>query len=76
MDPNQVVTGLLMGAVLIVLGAVPGCFQALVEGVGNSIDLLFSDSPGRFGPAASVGQPRWLALAGAALIVLTLLSTN
>jgi hypothetical protein len=65
-----------MGTILIVLGAVPGCFQALVEGVGNSIDLLFSDSDGRFRPSTPIGQPRWLALAGAALIVLTLLSTN
>jgi hypothetical protein len=73
-------TGVLMGSVLVVFGLVPGLFQRFAEGVRNALTSLQDGNlpSARFQVhpvwQAQSGQPRWLAIIGAALIAGTLLS--
>jgi len=72
-DFNHLVTGVCMGAVLILLGLVPGLFQLLVDGTHKWLNVL---SSGLISSSSDekVAQPVWLAIAGAALIGLSVIS--
>ena len=74
LTPDQVITGLLAGFVLIAFGLVPGLFDGLSEGVRNFSNSLTSPfhhpHPRRHEPTH---PPMGLALLGGALILLTLL---
>jgi hypothetical protein len=71
---DQVVNGVTIGLILMLLGLVPGLYQALEDGIANCASLLsfqfafLSRSRGEF------KQPRWFAGVGAFLILLTFLA--
>jgi len=75
MNVQQLAICLGWGALLIVLGLVPGLFQRLVNGVQNSIKL-FSEQLGWARPIGRVEarrQPTWLAGFGAAMLLIGVL---
>jgi len=74
MNANDLLIGFMAGAVLIVLGFIPGFFQGLIEGVRNFQDRFHSDlqiRPPYWTGYRTIQKPGWLAPLGAALIVLT-----
>jgi hypothetical protein len=70
---KEVTLGVVLGFALIALGLIPGLFQGLADGVRNFSDALHS-FPSRWQRREEVRQPAWLAVAGAALIALTVLA--
>jgi hypothetical protein len=67
------VMGVTVGCVFIVLGLVPGLIQELADHLSNTVDLLLFQFPLPSRSRAEFEQPRWFALVGATLIVVTLL---
>ena len=67
-------TGVLSGAVMIVIGLVPGLFQGLAEGVQNLGSLLSARFPSPFQRRAEFRQPIGLAVLGAAWIGLSVVA--
>ena len=70
--PDQVVNGVMVGLLCLFLGLVPGALDMLAEGLVTASALLF----GRFAPPRRTSRgleptPRWFAVAGVAMIVLT-----
>ena len=80
MNPQELMTGVLIGTMLILLGVVPRWFHALTEevreGIRNFSDSLSSPLLVRPDYETKTGkheQPLWLAVVGLALIALTLM---
>lgn len=77
-DLRQLAIGLTVGVILCLLGLAPGAFQRLVnrldEGMQNFRSQWSSVYPVSRRTAEYEGQPTWLAVLGAALIVLTVLA--
>jgi hypothetical protein len=71
--PDQVVNGVTIGLILMLLGLVPGLYQALEDGIANCASLLSLRSP-FFTRSRAFKQPRWFAAVGAFLILLTFLA--
>ena len=70
--PDQVVNGVSVGLICLFLGLVPGLLEALADGLENCAALFFwRFAPARRRARALEPTPRWFALAGVALIVLT-----
>ena len=67
---RQVVLGLMMGAVLIAFGMIPGLFDGVAEGLRNLDQRRHFHVPTR--TPIPVDPPRWFAVAGVALIALAL----
>jgi hypothetical protein len=72
-NTTQMVMGVTVGCVFIVLGLVPGLIQELADHLSNTVDLLLFQFPLPSRSRAEFEQPRWFALVGATLIVVTLL---
>lgn len=68
MTPADLTTGVLIGAAMIIIGAVPGLFEGLVMGVRN-FEGSIRPTPPESGSIPCA--PRWIAPAGAALGVFT-----
>jgi hypothetical protein len=70
--PDQVVNGVTMGLILVLLGLVPGLYQAIEDGIANCASMLSF----RFAfltRSREFKQPRWFAAVGAVLIAVTFL---
>jgi len=74
-NPHTLVTGVLMGTVLILVGFIPGLFSNLIEGVRRASEQFTSRQPGAM-PFGSEGhqQPAWLAVVGTGLILTSILA--
>jgi hypothetical protein len=68
---EQLMTGMVMGTILIIIGIVPGLLEKWADGLSNIADLLLYRSPVRSHAGASFGEQRWLAALGMALIALS-----
>jgi hypothetical protein len=71
--PNQAVNGITIGLILVLLGLIPGLYQAIEDGIVRCAALL----PLRLAFLArsrEFKQPRWFAAVGVVLILLTLLA--
>ena len=62
-----------MGAILIIIGMVPGLLEKWADGLSNMAETLFYRSPVRSHAGATFGEQRWLAALGLALIALSFL---
>jgi hypothetical protein len=62
------------GALLIVLGLVPGLFQGLTDGVRNALESFSSPLRSRLNGDGRIREPRWLAGVGIALIAAAMLA--
>ena len=69
--PDQVVNGVTVALLCLLLGLVPGLLEALADGLENCAAVFFW----RFAPPrrrrGEGPSPRWFAMAGLVLIVLT-----
>lgn len=75
MTPKTLIYGIICGCILLCLGLIPGLFRDLTEGVRNfhnSFSSPYLRQRRPYWPASEVEQPVWLAGAGAALIVLSI----
>lgn len=70
---DQLANGIAMGLILIVLGLVPGLYQALEDGLVRCASLLPIRSP-FLARSRTFQQPRWFAAVGVILILLTMLA--
>ena len=77
MQPEQAVSMIIIGCMFLALGLIPGAVEGLVDGIRNFSDSLSSPFPTR-APHRTESEKRprhlGLALAGAALIVISLLA--
>ena len=71
---DQLMIGVVWGALLIAIGLIPRLFQGLVEGVHNYVSLSSSEFRGRSQPVDTVDQPTWLAGLGAVIVALTVVA--
>ena len=75
MNPHTLTIGVIMGALLIAAGVIPGLFRRLaevfLEGIQNFRHSLIPGLPPLPAPVVRVRQPYWLAAAGAALLALS-----
>lgn len=71
--PDQVVNGVTMGVIMVLLGLVPGLYQAIEDGIVNCASLL-SIRSAFFSRSREFKQPRWFAAVGTILIAITLLA--
>jgi hypothetical protein len=69
---EQLMTGMVMGSILIIIGMVPGLLEKWADGLSNLAETLFYRSPVRSRTGATFGEQRWLAALGMALIALSL----
>jgi hypothetical protein len=70
--PDQVVNGVSVGLICLFLGLVPGLLEALADGLENCAGLFFwRFVPPRRGARSIEPTPRWFAMAGVVLIVIT-----
>jgi hypothetical protein len=77
MKPHDLVLGVVVGAVPLVFGLVPGLFGALIEAVHNFRDsVLFGapEFPRRRAQTATQQRPLWLAAAGAVFMAFTVIA--
>ncbi len=68
---GQFVNGIWMGTILLMLGLVPGLFQKISESIANLPGKLVSPYLPCNRVKPSFRQPRWLAVPGMAIIMLT-----
>ena len=71
---NQVVNGLWMGTILILLGLVPGLYQALGDGIAGFAHLLTFRHAFPSPQTATFDQPRWLVASGLLVMAATFLA--
>jgi hypothetical protein len=71
--PDQVVNGITMGFIMMLLGVVPGLYQAIEDGIANCASLL-SVRSALLSRSREFKQPRWFAAVGALLITITVLA--
>ena len=71
---DQVVNGVWMGTILILLGMVPGLFQAIESGIGDLANLLTFRFAFPIRHRVSFKQPQWFATAGVLVIAATFLA--
>jgi hypothetical protein len=77
MQPQQMITALVIGSVLIAVGLIPGLLSGLAERIQNSLDELFPFSArepryrNTYGSRPIPGQI-WLAVLGMALIMISI----
>ena len=69
---EQLMTGMVMGTILIIIGMVPGLLEKWADGLSNIAETLFYRSPVKSSAGATFGEQRWLAALGMALIALSL----
>jgi hypothetical protein len=72
--PDQVVNGVTIGLILVLLGLVPGLYQAIEDGLANCASLLSLRFAFLARTSTELKQPRWFAAVGAFLIALTFLA--
>jgi hypothetical protein len=70
---DQVVNGVTVGLMMLLLGLVPGLYQALEDGIANCATLFSIRSP-LLTRSREFKQPRWFAGVGVILILLTFLA--
>jgi len=76
-QPRELATALMIGAVLIALGFVPGVLQRVQDGIQNFRDSLYSPFPARFPHQTdyeSLSRPLWLAGLDLAVILASLVA--
>jgi hypothetical protein len=71
---DQLATLIVMGTGLILLGLVPGLLQNCADGICDLTDLLLIRMGHASRSRAEFNEPHWFALAGVALIAVTLLA--
>jgi hypothetical protein len=69
--PDQVVSGVVAGLILILLRLVPGLIQSLVDGLTNCASLFSSRYAFLRHSRVEIPQPRWFAVVGVGIIVVT-----
>jgi hypothetical protein len=73
-DLDQLVTLICMGIGLLLLGLWPGLLQSCADGIDDVSKLLFMRMGGRSRGQTNPVEPHWFALAGVAMILLTILA--
>ncbi|HEY2019383.1 MAG TPA: hypothetical protein VGH38_38005 [Bryobacteraceae bacterium] len=76
MHPRELVIALIAGGAAIAVGLIPGIFQGLMDGIqnfGNRLSSPFPMRPFPQGRYREAGTQPWLAVIGAALIVMSVL---
>ena len=79
MQPQEAITAVVSGCVLIALGVVPGLFLGLAKRVQNSIETFSSPFPARGWKRTEKARgatPLWLAVVGLALLWLGLFGSS
>ena len=71
---SHVVNGVWMGTVLLLLGLVPGLYEALAQAISRIGATLAFHLPLPRPSQTKYRAPRWFAYAGAAIFVLTLIA--
>ena len=71
-NQEQLLTGILMGTILIVIGVVPGLLDKWAKKLTDIADTLFYGSAVGSRAPTQFGQQHWLAALGMALIALSL----
>lgn len=69
---EQLMTGMVMGCILIVIGSVNGLLDKWAEALSNMAETLLYRMPVASRGRREFGQQRWLAALGMALIALSL----
>jgi hypothetical protein len=72
--PDQFVNGMWMGTILILLGLAPGLYQAFFKGISRFARLLTLHTAlplPQLRQDEDVAQPRWFAMAGFIVLLLT-----
>jgi hypothetical protein len=69
--PDQVVNGVTMGLIMVLVGLIPGLYQAIEDGIVRCASLLAIRSA-FFTRSREFKQPRWFAAVGLILILVTL----
>ena len=69
---DQLMTGVLMGTILIVIGFVPGLLDKWAAALSNIAETILYRAPLSSGERKEFGRQRWLAALGMALIALSL----
>ena len=65
-------TGVVMGLILVIIGAVPGLLDKWAEALSNMAETILYRAPLSSRVRAEFGQQRWIAAMGLALIALSL----
>jgi hypothetical protein len=73
-DEHQLVTSMVMGIGMILLGIIPGLLQTLANGVIGFADLMSPRFQRRSRTQIEIDDPHWFALCGIALIALASLA--
>jgi hypothetical protein len=77
MQPRDLTTALMIGAVLVALGFVPGVLQRVQDGIQNFRDSLYSPFPVRFAQQTdyeNLPRPFWLAGLGLVVVLVSLIA--
>jgi len=69
---NQLMTGVVMGVILIIIGSVPGLLDKWAEALSNIAETMLFRSPLSSRERAEFGQQRWMAAMGLSLIALSM----
>ncbi len=69
--PDQVVNGVSVGLICLFLGLVPGLLEALADGLENCAAIFFWRLTPTRRRRSFAPTPRWFAMAGVVLIVIT-----
>jgi hypothetical protein len=73
-DLDQLVTLVMMGLCLILLGLWPGLLKSCADGIDDVTNLLLVRLGARSRQRSGPLEPHWFALAGVAVIALTFLA--
>lgn len=65
-------TGVVMGLILVIIGAVPGLLDKWAEALSNMAETILFRSPLSSTGRTAIGQQLWIAAMGMALIALSL----
>lgn len=65
-------TGVVMGFILVIIGAVPGLLDKWAEALSNMAETILYRSPVSSGGRTPFGQQLWIAALGMAMIALSL----
>ena len=69
---DQLMTGVVMGVILIIIGSVPGLLDKWAQALSNIAETILFRAPLSPRERTEFGQQRWLAALGMALIALSL----
>lgn len=69
---HQLMTGVVMGLILIIIGFVPGLLDKWAEALSNMAETILYRAPLSSRARTEIGEQRWIAAMGMALIALSL----